>query len=43
MVVQDITWYKHDTQPSDDYTFSYGNEKANHPLEAGFFIHKEII
>jgi hypothetical protein len=31
------------SQPTDDYTFFYGNEYVNHHLGAGFFVHKGII
>jgi hypothetical protein len=29
------------SQPAEAYTYFYGNEKAKHQLEAGFFVQKE--
>jgi hypothetical protein len=33
---------KRGSQPADEYTFSYGNENANHRLWTGFFVRKGI-
>jgi hypothetical protein len=38
--VQEVRWYKGDSEPANAYTFLYGNENANHHLGTGFFVHK---
>jgi exonuclease III len=42
VAVQQVRRVEGGSQPADDYTFFHGNEKANHHLGTGFFIHKGI-
>jgi len=38
MRVQEVEWDKSGNEPVDDYTFSHGNEIADHHLGTGFFV-----
>jgi hypothetical protein len=39
VAVQEIRWDEGGSQPTDNYTFLYGNANANSHLSRGFFIH----
>jgi len=37
--VKKVRWDDNDSQPTDDFTFYYGNGNFNHHLVTRFFIH----
>jgi hypothetical protein len=39
VAAQEIRWNKGSSQPTDDYTFFYGNGNAKYHLGTGVFIH----
>jgi hypothetical protein len=41
--VQEVRWQGDGTEPAGEYIFSHGNERENHELGIGPFVHKEII
>jgi hypothetical protein len=41
--VKEVRWDEGGAEPSDEYTFFYGNGNADHHLGTGFFLHKRII
>jgi hypothetical protein len=41
--VQEVRWDKSGTEPTGDYTFSYGNGNADHLLGTSFLVHKRIM
>lgn len=40
--VQNVTWNKGGSRPSDDYIFVYRNGKSNHHMGTCLFVHKGI-
>jgi len=40
VAVQEVRWDEVGSQPADDFTFFYGNRKANHHVGTGVFVHQ---
>jgi exonuclease III len=43
VTVQEVRWVEGGSQPEGDYTYFFGNGKADHHFGTGFLVHKEVV